>query len=389
MSPARIYLDNAATSWPKPPAVYDAVDRYQREIGVPAGRGSHGAAVEAARVATAARDGVARLIGAKDPRSVVFTASGTDALNLALFGLLQAGDRVVTTVCEHNSVLRPLHALAESRGVRIETLGCDAQGVVDPDDFRKALAEPTRLVAVTHASNVTGAVQPVAEIARLAHERGALVLVDAAQTLGWLPLDVGELGADLLAAPGHKGLMGPLGTGLLWLADGLAAHVTPLRHGGTGAHSESPRQPDTLPERFEAGCLNMPGVAGLAAGVAELLGAEGPRLRSQSEAAHRRLLAGLQATEGVRLLGAGAPQRVGVVSLVASGYDPQELAMTLEVAAGVECRAGLHCAPRLHEALGTASQGGTLRLSPGPWTTDAQLDTTLAALAGLMAAAAS
>ena len=217
-----------------------------------------------------ARAGVARLIGAGDARQVIFTASGTDSLNLVLHGWLRPGDHVVTTAAEHNSVLRPLRELAERREIKVCIAPCDSLGRVDPDDVRRAIRPSTRLVAIQHASNVTGVIQPVAEVGRIAREHGAALLVDAAQACGHLPVDVERLGADFLAASGHKGLLGPLGTGVLWIRPGRETELASFRQGGTGTQSQLDRQPDELPDKFEAGNLNVPGLAGLAAGIAHI-----------------------------------------------------------------------------------------------------------------------
>src|SRR5437016_2244752 len=217
----RLYLDNAATTWPKPVAVYNAVDRYQREIGAPNGRSGYGEALESNRIVERARRGVAQLIGARDPSHIVFGYSGTDVLNIAIHGVVRPGDHVVTTVCDHNSVLRPLRALRESAGVEVTYVPCDGSGFVSPDDIRAALRPVTRLVAVNHASNVTGALQPIEAIGKIVREHDALYLVDAAQSLGHVPLDVTRVDCDLLAAPGHKGLLGPLGTGFLYIRPGV------------------------------------------------------------------------------------------------------------------------------------------------------------------------
>jgi cysteine desulfurase family protein len=338
---------------------------------------------------------VARLLGVDDPSRVIFAASGTDALNLALHGLLQAGDHVVTTVLEHNSVLRPLSHLAQEREVAVTHVACGPNGRIDPDDVRRALRNETALVAVTHASNVTGLVQPVAEIGRLARERAALLLVDAAQTLGHFPFSVGALHADLLAAPGHKGLLGPLGTGLLYIRPGLEHRLRPTRQGGTGSQSELLRQPAELPDRYEPGNHNVPGLAGLGAALAWL-----EQRGLEAVARHERelrtsLIERLAAAPGVTLYGGAegrtssdaAPEAVGVVSLNLAGYDPQELAAILDATHGVQARAGLHCAPLAHEALGTLSAGGTLRLSTGPLTTISEVNCAAVALAALAAAA--
>lgn len=385
-SDTRIYLDNAATSWPKPEAVYAAVDRYQRQVGAPGGRSGYHQAVEASRIIDQARQGAARLLGAPDARQVVFTANGTEALNVALSGVLRPDDHVVTTVCEHNSVLRPLTALVDAEMIDVTYVPCDCAGYVSPDDVRAAILPETRLVAINHGSNVTGAVQDIAQMIAAAHEQGALVLVDAAQTLGHVPIDVEELGVDLLAAPGHKGLLGPLGTGLLYIRRALEAEMRPLVRGGTGTHSQEDRQPESMPDKFESGNHNMPGLAGLAAALESLHEGSIESIEAHHARLAERLLDGLRELPGIVLHGPGAKSpRTSVVSFSVNGYDPQELAALLEVSGNVQCRAGLHCAPRMHEALGTLAAGGTVRLSPGWSTTDAQIDRTLELIAAITA----
>ena len=386
MLPERIYLDNAATSWPKPEAVYRAVDHYQRQLGAPAGRSSYTQAAAVERIVASCRQKIAQLIGAADAKQIVFTFNGTDSLNLALHGVLRPGDHVVTTVCEHNSVLRPLRFLAEHRGVNVSYISCDAMGVVEPDDICRAFTPQTRLVAVVHASNVTGAIQPVAAISRIAKEREVPVLVDAAQSLGYVPVDVRELECDLLAAPGHKGLLGPLGTGLLYMSAKMADRVLPLRQGGTGTKSDEDSQPASLPDRYESGNLNVPGIVGLEAGVSHILATGIDRCRDTTRQLTERLLAGLAALPAVKVYGsASADDRVGVVSLNVEGYDPRELASLLDANWSIQTRAGIHCAPRMHAALGTAP-AGTLRLSVGHFTTEADIDAAIAALGEISAA---
>ncbi len=264
----RIYLDNAATSWPKPPEVYDAVDDYQRRLGAPAGRGAYGTGVEVQRMVADCRKTIAELLNAGSPSRVVFGFNGTDVLNMALHGILREGDHVVTSVVEHNSVLRPLKWLEQHRSVSVTRVDCDADGVVDAENLVDAFQSSTKLIALTHASNVTGAIQPIEDAARLAHDNDALLLVDAAQSLGHLPINVQSQRIDLLAASGHKGLLGPLGTGVLYIADGLEAQMESLRQGGTGTKSEEDVQPSELPFMLEAGNLNVPGLVGLGAGAA-------------------------------------------------------------------------------------------------------------------------
>jgi cysteine desulfurase/selenocysteine lyase len=377
----RIYLDNAATTWPKPESVYEAVDRYQREIGGPNGRSGYREALEANSIVERARLGVAEVLGAEDPLQIAFGFSGTDVLNLAIRGVVRPGDHVVTTVCDHNSVLRPLRALAELADVEVSYVPCDGEGFVSPDDVRSVLRADTRLVTVVHASNVTGAVQPVAAIGRIVREHGALFLVDAAQSLGHVPLDVSTFDVDLVAAPGHKGLLGPLGTGVLYMRSGVEQELEPLRYGGTGSRSDEDRQPVDLPDKFEPGNHNLPGLAGLAAACEFLAKKTIDALHKHHTALTARLLERLQGVEGVTVHGPqSTANRTSVVSVTIDGYEPQELAAVLEASHRIQCRAGLHCAPRMHAALGTTAAGGTLRISPGFSTTLVDIDTLAAAL---------
>jgi cysteine desulfurase/selenocysteine lyase len=371
----RIYLDNAATTWPKPESVYEAVDRYQREIGGPNGRSGYREALESNRIVERARQGVAELIGADDPLQIALGFSGTDVLNLAIRGVVRPGDHVVTTVVDHNSVLRPLRALAEQADVEVTYVACDGEGFISPDDVRAALRPETRLVAVVHASNVTGAVQPIAAIGRIVREQGALFLVDAAQSLGHVPLDVSTFDVDLVAAPGHKGLLGPLGTGVLYMRAGVEQELEPLRYGGTGSRSDEDRQPEELPDKFEPGNHNLLGLAGLVASCEFLAKKSITAIHDHHTALTARFLDRLRAIGGVTVHGPQTPaNRTSVVSITVEGYDPQELAAVLEATHRIQCRAGLHCAPRMHAALGTTASGGTLRLSPGYATTLDEID---------------
>ena len=384
----RIYLDNAATSWPKPEAVYRAVDDYQRFLGAPAGRSGYAEAIAVSHEVEATRARVARLGGLDEPRHLIFTCNGTDSLNLAIHGLLGEGDHVVTTAIEHNSVLRPLEHLARDGRITVTRVACDGQGFVDPDEVRRALRANTRLVAISHASNVTGAVQPIAEIGRVAREAGALVLCDAAQSLGHMPLDVRELGVDLLAAAGHKGLLGPLGTGVLAIGPRAIGQLDSIRQGGTGTESQLTSQPSESPAMFESGNLNVPGILGLGAGVAflEERGLDAIELEGRQLTA--RLLDAFRSVAGLRVLGPpDAQSRVPLVSIALDGYDPQEVALSLDAAHRIQVRAGLHCAPAMHASLGTAESGGTVRFSLGPFTTAADIDAAAEAVAELAATA--
>jgi len=410
--PRRVYLDHAATSWPKPEAVYRAVEHYQREVGAPHGRSGYREALQSNQVVERARQGVAELIGAQRACQVVFTASGTDSLNLAIRGIVRPGDHVVTSVCEHNSVLRPLRDLQDNFEVSVHYVPCDEQGRLSADDIRQALRGETRLVVVQHGSNVIGAIQPIGLIAQLLRGHDALLLVDAAQTAGHVPIDVGRLGIDLLAAPVHKGLLGPLGTGVLYLRPGVQQVLRPLRMGGTGTHSSDERQPDQLPDKYESGSHNLPGLAGLAAACDFLKARTVEKIHAQLECQTGQLLNRLEdlAAAGRADLKVYGPRpeqpmasqqshvegdiqggieesapahRTSVVSLTLRDYDPQELAILLEASHGIQARAGLHCAPRMHQALGTLAGGGTLRLSLGWSTTQEEIDQTVQALAAL------
>jgi cysteine desulfurase/selenocysteine lyase len=381
-APQRIYLDNAATSWPKPPAVYDAVDRYQRQLGAPAGRGTYREASEVERLIAAARRTIAELVGASDSKRIIFTLNCTDSLNLALHGCLRPGDHVVTTVVEHNSVLRPLRWLQEHRQVEVTRVDCDGEGIVSPDDLGAAVRPNTRMIALIHASNVTGALQPIEAASEIAKQHGALLLVDAAQSLGHVPIDVSKTPIDLLAAAGHKGLLGPLGTGVLYIAPGVEQQLEPTRQGGTGTVSDQDRQPEGLPEKYESGNLNAAGLVGLAAGSAYIAERGVADLREHEMQLTSRLLDGLGRIDGLTVYGPRQiDRRVGVVSVSIPGYDPREAAALLDATWSIQLRAGIHCAPLMHRALGTVDRGGTLRFSPGPFSTAEEIDAAIEALA--------
>jgi cysteine desulfurase family protein len=384
--PPRIYLDNAATSWPKPEAVYAAVDEYARRLGAPAGRSGYAEAAEVSQAVEKARAQVAEFFGLDDPSHLIFTANGTDSLNLAIHGLVRPGDHVVTSVVEHNSVLRPLAQLAATSGVSVTRVGCDSAGRVDPDDVRASMGPKTTLVAISHASNVTGAIQPVKAVAEIAHASGALVLCDAAQSAGHLWVDMNDLGVDFLAAPGHKGLLGPLGTGILAIRGGAEKRLDSVRQGGTGTRSDETRQPNELPSKYEAGNLNVPGILGLAAGIQYLDDRTLDDVLLAGRFVTTRLLAGFAEIAGLRVMGPNTSgSRVPLVSMLLDGYDPQEVALGLDAAFRVQVRAGLHCAPAMHESLGTHSGGGTVRFSMGPFTSEAEIDVAIEAVAEIAA----
>ena len=384
----RIYLDNAATSFPKPVAVYDAVDRYNRELGAAVGRGAYAGAVEVQRTVDRCRQKAGQLLGVHDPRRIVFTFNGTDSLNLAMHGLLRPGDHVVTTVVEHNSVLRPLRALQDERKIEVSYVDCDQTGRVDPHDVRAAIRPATRLVAVIHASNVTGVIQPIAEIGEIARKADAVFLVDAAQSAGHVPIDVSSFPVDLLACPGHKGMLGPLGTGVLYVREGIEEQLRSTRQGGTGSHSENDSQPLTLPDKYESGNHNAPGLVGLEAGLSYLLQRGVADVHVHEMELTSRLLEGLRDVQGLRIHGPlGTEDRLGVVSVSHPDFDPQVLSALLDEHFGIQTRAGLHCAPRIHERLGTLEHGGTVRFSVGPFNTTADVDAAVTALREITGAA--
>ncbi len=355
-----IYLDNAATSHPKPPRVYERVDQVLRHWSANPGRSGHAMAIEAARILFETRESVARLFHIADPDRIVFTPNATGALNLAILGTLQPGDHCVTTNMEHNSVVRPLHAL-EQRGVTV------TRAATNPDAIAGAINPRTRLVAVTHASNVVGEINPIAEIIVAAHARGVPVLLDAAQTAGSVPIDTGALGVDLLACPGHKGLLGPQGTGFLYIAPHI--NPEPMLFGGTGSRSDLEDMPDFAPDRYEAGTLNTPGIAGLGAGVEFLIERGVDQIRAHEVALIDQLMNGLESIDGVTIHGPRDPQRkTGVVLFTIDGIDPAEIGDRLDSEFGIAVRVGLHCAPGAHRALGTFPLGG-VRLSPGYFNT--------------------
>jgi cysteine desulfurase family protein len=378
---SRIYLDNAATSFPKPEGVYAAVDRYQRKIGAAIGRGVYQSSLDATALVQRCRARIAELLGAENPERILFTFNGTDSLNTALHGLLRPGDHVVTSVIEHNSLLRPLHELRMMSNIDVTQVRADGEGQIDPQEIRNALRPNTRLIALMHASNVTGGLQPIADVGAIARSARAFFLVDAAQTAGHIPIDLRSLPVDLLACPGHKGLLGPLGTGVLYVRPGVEEYLRSFRQGGTGTHSEDDRQPDTLPDKFESGNHNAPGLVGLEAGVSWLL-----ERGIESVAAHERKLTlrlwhGLIELPGVRLFGVPADgSRVGVVSLKIDDFDVQDVAAILDQSFGVEARAGLHCSPGAHRAIGTFASGGTTRLSIGPFNTEDDIDAACTAI---------
>ncbi len=376
-----IYLDNAATSFPKPKQVIDAVAHYLNEIGGNPGRAAHAPAREAGRVIDRTRRSLAKLLGNVEPSRILCTPSTTVALNLAFKGLLQAGDHVVTTSMEHNSVMRPLHGL-QKLGISLSQIPCSPSGELDPADIPPLIRPQTRLIALIHGSNVTGNLMPVSEVGKMAREHDIFLLVDAAQTMGRIPIDPQESNIDLLAGPGHKGLLGPMGTGFLYVRPGL--ELEPLWEGGTGTYSESMQQPETWPERFESGTLNAPGLAGLAAGIAEV-----QKLGLEAIAAHEQsliesLAAGLSQLPGIVLY--GSPDKsscAGTLSFNIEELDCSEVAYILDTAYAIAVRSGLHCSPAAHRTINTFPHG-TVRASVGPYNTQEDIHTLIGAVSEII-----
>jgi cysteine desulfurase family protein len=378
-----LYLDNAATSFPKPEPVCAAVDRTMRHGAANPGRGGYRLSLEAGRTVLAARTAAARLVGMPDPARIVFVANATEALNLALFGVLDPGDRVVTTGMEHNAVVRPLRALAE-RGVEVVKVPADRTGFVPPAELRRACTPGTRLLVMTHCSNVTGTLQAIEEIGPWCRAQGILLLVDAAQSAGLFPIDVGAMAIDLLAVPGHKAIMGPPGTGFLCV--GAAVQLRPLLYGGTGTRSLSDAQPEELPERLESGTLNVVGLAGLHAALEFLQEIGLNRVREHERALLGQLLDGLRRIPAVQLFGpTDAGRHGGALSFTLAGIDPATIGYRLDTEYDIGVRIGLHCAPDAHRTIGTFP-AGTVRVSPGWFTTPADIDRFLAAVHALAAA---
>ena len=399
------YFDNASTTWPKPEIVYTAMDQFFRKYGVNPGRGGHELAVEAEKMINGTRLLLAEFFGYQgDHNRVVFTQNATDSLNIALRGVLESGDHVVTTRVEHNAVLRPLNHLQRDGGIMVTYVERDSEGYIDPRDIRRALTTATKVVVVNHASNVLGSVQDITAIGEISREAGAIFIVDTCQSAGVLPIGMETSSVDILTFTGHKGLFGPMGIGGMIVAEGI--DVQPSRVGGTGVDSGSPFQPDNYPFHLEAGTIGLPGVAGLNAAQKwfarvgrEQLGEKGPTVThreacqvalehiSATENAHvERLARVFRETPGVTVYGPmGNQPRIATLSINVDGMSAEQAGIMLDADYHVCVRSGLHCAPLVHEDQHTFETKGTIRFAPGYFTDEEDLDRAITGVTELAA----
>lgn len=375
-----IYFDNAATTWPKPEAVYQAVDQCMRKKGANPGRSGHRMALMAGQIVFETRELIAQLFNIMNPAQVIFTSNATEALNLGIKGLLKPGDHVITSSFEHNAVARPLERL-RSQGVEVTKLLSSVNEGVLPMQVEEAIQSNTRLIVLGHASNVTGVINPIREVGKIAQDKGIVFMVDSAQTAGTFPLDVQAMGIDLLAFPGHKGLLGAQGIGGLYIREDLG--LIPLLEGGTGGNSESLTQPEIYPDRYESGTLNTPGIAGLGAGIQFILQEGLEKIRTKERMLTERLWMGLEKIPGVILYGPSLPiERAPVISINIEGKEPSDVSFLLDKMFDIATRPGLHCAPDAHQTLGTFKQG-TVRLSLGYFNTTEEVELCLEAISSI------
>jgi len=375
-----IYFDNTATSFPKPPCVLEAMAKFLNEVGANPGRSGHRLAIESGRFVYSAREAVAELFHVADPLRIVFTSNVTEALNLALNGLLKAGDHVITSSMEHNSMMRPLRCL-EQKGVELTVVPCSQQGTLDPGDIKSAIRSNTVMIALNHASNVVGTILPVAEVGQIARKYDLMMLADAAQTAGVLSIDMEKDGIDLLGFTGHKSLYGPMGTGGLIIGERVDLEAfEPIKCGGTGSRSEHESQPEFLPDKFESGTPNAVGLAGLNASIRWILDQGIENIRSYEIQLTQRLLEGLKSISGVKVYGGqDAEKQIATVSFNIQGKQPSEICLLLDEEFGILCRVGLHCSPASHKTIGTFP-AGMVRFGLGFFNTQDEVDFAIAAV---------
>ena len=361
-----IYLDNAATSFPKPESVYDAMMKAMKEYGANPGRSGHKMALQAGRAIYETREVLSKLFNIDNPMNIIFTYNATDSLNMGIKGLLKPGDHAITTSIEHNSVLRPLKTL-EKAGITTTIIQCDSKGRVSAEDIEKNINDDTKLIITTHISNLTGTINPIKEIGGIAKKYEIIYMVDASQSAGVYEIDVKEMNIDMLAVSGHNGLMGPQGGGVFYIRDGL--DVIQIKEGGTGSKSNLLEQPDFLPDKFESGTPNMPGIVGLGVEVKYILEKGMENIRNHKKELTKYFLEELKKIEGVKIYGpCDVEKQAAVVSINIGDEDSSEMSYVLDEAFDIAVRSGLHCAPLAHKTIGTFEQG-TIRFSMGAFTT--------------------
>ena len=372
-----IYLDNAATTFPKPKEVYCAVLDCMENYGANPGRAGHKLAMRAGRVIYECRENIAKLLNVSNPMNIIFTHNATDSLNLAIKGVVKSGDHIITTSVEHNSVIRPIKAL-EKNGVENTIVKCDKYGHLNTEDIRKAIKPNTKLIVTTHASNVCGTIIDIESVGNIAKENNILYLVDASQTLGVYDVDVQKLNVDMVAAPGHKCLLGPQGTGILYIREGLEVDI--LKEGGTGSNSEELFQPNMMPDRYESGTHNTPGIAGLNAGVKFVLETGIDKIRHHEEELCDYMLKRLKEVPNIKIYGPlDSKKRAAVISINIGNIDSGELTFLLDDMYDIATRSGIHCSPLAHQTLETLIQG-TVRFSLGYFNTKEDIDKAVEAL---------
>ncbi|NLJ78091.1 MAG: aminotransferase class V-fold PLP-dependent enzyme [Tissierellia bacterium] len=372
-----IYFDNAATSFPKPSVVYDSMMEGMKEFGANPGRSGHRSAIEAGKKIFETREAIAGLFNIADPMNLVFTFNCTESLNIGIKGILSEGDHVITTSMEHNSVLRPIMVL-ENLGVEATIIDGDAMGRIDPAHIKNSIRKNTKLIVTTHISNLTGTILPIEDIGDIAREKGIYYLVDGAQSAGVYDIDIGKLNIDMLAFPGHKGLLGPQGTGGLYIAEDL--DLKEMMHGGTGSTSHLLEQPDIRPDRYESGTLNGPGIIGLGAGVRYILDEGMENIRKHEEELTEHFIEGITGLDKVSAYGPlDTRYQAAVVSINIGDLDSSELSYILDQKYGIEVRSGLHCAPLAHKTIGTFERG-TVRFSFGPFNTHEEIESAIKAI---------
>lgn len=372
-----IYMDNAATTYPKPESVYLAMDNFNRYMGGNPGRGSNQQSIRASSVLLETRQSLANLFNIEECLDIAFTANVTESLNIGLKGVLRPGDHVITTSMEHNAVARPLFALGK-QGIEWTPVTCAADGTLDPDDLRRAIKSNTRMICTLHASNLTGTIMPIKEIGSIARSAGIIYMVDSAQSAGVLPIDVKEDHIDILAFTGHKGLFGPQGTGGIYINPVMKIKL--LKEGGTGSLSEYLEQPDFMPDMLESGTLNTPGIVGLGAGIAFINEQGMDKIYQHEQKLLTQLIDGLQQIKGIKLYGpADIKRRTAVLAFNIEGMDCGELSSRLDYEFGITTRSGIHCAPLAHQTIGSFNSG-SCRLSPGYFNTSEDIINTLQAI---------